>query len=156
MIEERLADLIRTALERAELVPDAAALEVELTKPRLKEHGDFATNVALGLSGRLGRPARDVAEAIRDHLPPSELVESCEVAGPGFLNLRVTNVWMLDALRSVAKLGAAYGSGEPIGRRVQVEFVSANPNGPLTIGHARNAAIGDAVARLLAFTGSSV
>jgi arginyl-tRNA synthetase len=156
MIEERLTDLIRSAFETAGLVPEGAPVEVELTKPRVKEHGDLSTNVALALSGRLGRPARDIAEAIREHLPPSDLIELCEVAGPGFLNFRLAKGWLHDALRSVAELAEAYGRGESIDRRVQVEFVSANPNGPLTIGHARNAAIGDAIARLLAFTGWSV
>jgi arginyl-tRNA synthetase len=156
MIEERLTELIRSAVEKAGLLPDAASVEIEITRPRQKEHGDFSTNVALALSRGVGRPAREVAEAIRDHLPSTGLVESCEVAGPGFLNFRVTNAWLLEALRSVAELGEGYGRAEPTGRRAQVEFVSANPNGPLTIGHARNAAIGDAIARLLAFTGWSV
>jgi arginyl-tRNA synthetase len=156
MIEERLTDLLRAALEGAGLVPDGAPVDIELTKPRQKEHGDFATNLALTLAKRVGRPALDVAETIRRHLPSSELVRSCEVAPPGFLNFRLTTAWLHDALRSVAENGEGYGRSEPNGRRVQVEFVSANPTGPLTLGHARNAAIGDALARLLAFTGWSV
>ncbi len=156
MIEERLTELLRRALEASGLVPDAASVEIVLSKPRLREHGDFSTNVALTLSKRLGHPPRELADLIVAHLPASGLVESAEVAGPGFVNLRVSDVWLHDALRSAAELAEGYGRSAPTGRRVQVEFVSANPTGPLTLGHARNAAIGDALARLLAFGGWDV
>jgi arginyl-tRNA synthetase len=156
MIEERLTDLLRAALETAGLAPGGAPVEIEITRPRIKEHGDFATNLALALATRIGRPPREVADAVVAALPPSDVVESAEIAGPGFINFRVTGEWLRDALREAIERGEAYGRGEPTGRRVQVEFVSANPNGPLTIGHARNAAIGDAIARLLEFAGWSV
>jgi arginyl-tRNA synthetase len=128
----------------------------ELTPVRQKEYGDFASNVALALAKRAGRPPRDVAQAIADALPPAPFIEKVEVAGPGFLNVFTTDEWLHDALRRIAAEGDAYGRAAASGRRVQVEFVSSNPTGPLTIGHARNAAIGDALARLLEHAGSDV
>ncbi|HSJ50115.1 MAG TPA: arginine--tRNA ligase [Actinomycetota bacterium] len=156
MIEERLEELLRLALEASGILVDGPLPEIEVEKPRVKEHGDFSTNLALALAARVGIPPREVAEALRDAMPPSDLIREAEVAGPGFLNLRLTSSWLHDALREAAEEGDRYGGREPTGRRVQVEFVSANPNGPLTIGHARNAAIGDAIARLLTFTGWEV
>ena len=158
MITERLAALVREAVTRADLGLDAAAMpEPEILSPKQREHGDFATNVALTLAKQVGRPPREVAQAVLELLPVGgDLIERAEVAGPGFLNLFVRDDWLHDALREVADLGADYGRAPSSGRRVQVEFVSANPTGPLTLGHARNAAIGDALARLLAFTGDEV
>jgi arginyl-tRNA synthetase len=156
MIQGALADLLRSALESAGLRPEGALPEIVVEKPRQKEHGDFATNLPLVLTKRLGRPPMDLAHAIREALPPSDLIESVEVAPPGFINFRLTSGWLHAALRDVAERGEAFGRAEPNSRRVQVEFVSANPTGPLTLGHARNAAIGDALARLLEFTGWAV
>ncbi|MEX2406711.1 MAG: arginine--tRNA ligase, partial [Actinomycetota bacterium] len=156
MIEERLAELLRSAVVAAGLLPDGSPLEIKLEKPRQKEHGDFATSLPLSLAKLVGMPPREVAELIVRTLPPSDLVESAEVAGPGFINFRVTDAWLHSALRETVERGAAYGRTEPSGRRAQVEFVSANPTGPLHIGHARNAALGDALARLLEFAGWDV
>ena len=156
MIEERLAELLRSAVVAAGLLPDGSPLEIKLEKPHQKEHGDFAASLALSLAKLVGMPPREVAELIVRHLPASDLVESSEVAGPGFINFRVTDTWLHSALRETVEKGAAYGRAEPSGRRAQVEFVSANPTGPLHIGHARNAALGDALARLLEFAGWDV
>ncbi|MGH2591032.1 MAG: arginine--tRNA ligase, partial [Actinomycetota bacterium] len=156
MIEDTLADLLRSALVAAGLEPEGPPPQIEITKPRQKEHGDFATNLALSLAKRAGKSPREVADLIVEHLPPSEVVESAEPAGPGFINFRVRDDWLHAVLREIVTAGPAYGRSEPDGRRVQVEFVSANPTGPLTLGHARNAAIGDALARLFDFTGWNV
>ena len=158
MIEERLIALLREALVVLddELGLGGALPEIELTKPKQKEHGDFATNAALALAGRAGRPPRQVAELIAENLPADDAIERIEVAGPGFINLFVTDDWLYAALRDVIELGEAFGRAEPSGRRAQVEFVSANPTGPLTLGHARNAVIGDALARVLEATGWAV
>jgi arginyl-tRNA synthetase len=156
MIEERLTELLRSAVVGAGLLPDGSPLEIKLEKPRQKEHGDFATSLALSLAKLVGMPPREVAELIVRNLPPSDLVESAEVAGPGFINFRVTDAWLHSALRETVEKGAAYGRAERSGRRAQVEFVSANPTGPLHIGHARNAALGDALARLLESAGWDV
>jgi arginyl-tRNA synthetase len=158
VIEERLLELIRAALETAasELGIEGERPEPELLPTKQKEHGDFASNVALVLASRAGRNPREVADAIRVAFPEAPFVERVEVAGPGFLNIFVTDGWLHDALRDVVASGASYGACEPDGRRVQVEFVSSNPTGPLHLGHARNAAIGDALARLLEYVGWAV
>ena len=158
MIEDRLRELIRAALRAAaaELGIDGDLPEPELLPTKQKEHGDFATNVALALASRAGRSPRAVADVIHAAFPEAPFVQRVEVAGPGFLNIFVTNDWLYDALRDVVARGSAYGRAEPNGKRVQVEFVSSNPTGPLTIGHARNAAVGDALARLMEHAGWSV
>jgi arginyl-tRNA synthetase len=153
MIEPHLTELLRTALRDAGLDADGDQPEIVFERPRQKEHGDLATNVALVLAKRVGRSPREVADAIVAALPASPHLRRAEVAGPGFINLWLASDWLLDALREIVARGEDYGRAERSGRRVQVEFVSANPTGPLTLGHARNAAIGDALARLLAFAG---
>jgi arginyl-tRNA synthetase len=158
VIEQRLGTIV------AEAVAEAAAglgLRPPHPKPRFeppkqKAHGDFATNVALQLAARSGVNPREVAEAILAALPPADFVEKAEVAGPGFLNFWVTDDWLHDVVREIAVQGSAYGRSEPNGKRIQVEFVSANPTGPLHIGHARNATLGDAIARLLGAAGWEV
>ncbi len=158
VIEDRLVAWLREGLAAAApgLGLDGELPAPSCRAPRQKEHGDFATNVALGLAKAAGRPPRDVAQALVDALPAVPFVERVEIAGPGFVNVFLTDEWLHDVLRRIAEEGASYGGRPPTGERIQVEFVSANPTGPLTIGHARNAAIGDAVARLLAFTGDEV
>jgi len=149
---------VRAAVEDAApgLGVDGELPEPELLVPKQKEHGDFSTNIALALASRVGASARDVAEAIRASFPEDPSLERVEVAGPGFLNLFVTDDWLHEVLRDIAARGDAYGRQASSGRRVQVEFVSANPTGPLHVGQARNAALGDALARVLAFAGWTV
>ena len=158
MIEQRLATLLRAAVAGAGLDLDPATIpEPEVLSPRQKEHGDFATNIALVLAARAGRPPREVAAAILGSLPVGgDVIERAEIAGPGFLNLFVRGDWLHDALREAVSRGSDYGRPAANGSRVQVEFVSANPTGPLTLGHARNAVIGDALARLFSFAGWTV
>ena len=158
MIQDRLSELVHAALVAAgdDLGLAGEPPGIELTKPRQREHGDFATNVALVLAKRVGRPPREVAEVLVRHLPEAPFVAAAEVAGPGFVNFRLTSAWLEDALREVVEAGEGYGRAAPHGRRAQVEFVSANPTGPLHIGHARNAALGDALARLFEAAGWSV
>jgi arginyl-tRNA synthetase len=158
-IEEQLAGWLREGLSTAapRLDIDPASLpEPEILAPKQKAHGDFATNVALALAKPAGRPPRDVAEIVVESLAPAPFVERVEIAGPGFLNVFTTDAWLHDALREIAVHGHAYGRATPEGRRIQVEFVSANPTGPLHVGHARNAALGDALARLLEAAGWQV
>jgi arginyl-tRNA synthetase len=157
-IEGRLADLIGKAVEAVapSLGIDGDIPSPEVMTPRQREHGDFATNVALALAARAGRPPREVAQAIADALPVATFLVKIEVAGPGFLNFFTTDEWLHDALKEVVTLGPAYGRVAPNGLRAQVEFVSANPTGPLHVGHARNAVLGDAIARLFEWTGWSV
>jgi arginyl-tRNA synthetase len=158
MIEERLTALIAEAVAAAApgLGAEPPLPEPELQRPRQKGFGDFSTNVAMVLASQAGANPRDTAAAIVDALPPAPFLAKAEVAGPGFINLWTTDDWLHDVVRQIVREGERYGAGAPTGQRVQVEFVSANPTGPLTIGHARNAAIGDALARLLTFAGHAV
>ena len=158
MIEEDLSALLREALAASagELNLEGEPPQIELSTPKLKEHGDFATNVALAVAGRAGRSPREVAQILVAHLPPAPFVERAEIAGPGFINLFVTDAWLHDALRDAVRLGPAYGRTDRLDRSVQVEFVSANPTGPLHIGHARNAVIGDGIAAVMEAAGWTV
>jgi arginyl-tRNA synthetase len=156
MIEERLAELVRRAAVAA--APDLAAdpPNVELSRPPQKQFGDFSTNVAFQLASRLKRSPRDVATLLQEHLPQADFVAKAEVAGAGFLNFFLTHAWLHEVLRLAAAEGASYGRSESRGERVQVEFVSANPTGPLHVGTARNAALGDSIANLLEAAGAGV
>jgi arginyl-tRNA synthetase len=158
VIEERLKELLNEAIAAAapSLGLQPPFPEPELQRPRQKEFGDFTTNVAMVAASEAGADPRRTAIAIVEALPPAPFLAKAEVAGPGFINLWATDDWLHDVLRRIVRESDRYGGGEPTGRRIQVEFVSANPTGPLTIGHARNAAIGDALARLLAFVGHDV
>jgi arginyl-tRNA synthetase len=130
-----------------------------LERPPRPDFGDYSTNAALLLAPRLGAPPREVAERLGAELRAAlgERLERFEVAGPGFLNLFVGDAWLQEALAGVIAAGDSYGAGAPAaGERVLVEFVSANPTGPLHVGHARNAAYGDALARMLEFSGERV
>jgi arginyl-tRNA synthetase len=131
-----------------------AGAPVELERPAKSEHGDYATNVAMRLGPQQGRAPRELAEELAGQATELPAVERAEVAGPGFLNLWLADEWFAGAL---AEVGPDYGGGsaEQL-ERVQVEMVSANPTGPITVASARNGAYGDAVARLLEFAGHSV
>jgi arginyl-tRNA synthetase len=144
-IEDRLAALVRDALAAL----GGEGVEVVLDAPRVRAHGDFSTNAAMRLAATTGRVPRDVAAELVAALPASPYVERAEVAGPGFVNFFLTPAWLHEAVRAALAEGADYGRAPRNGRSVQVEFVSANPTGPLHLGHARNAAIGDGLASLL-------
>jgi len=132
-------------------------VDVRLERPRNPEHGDFASNLAMALAGRLSSPPRTVAERIREKLDLAGAgIASVEIAGPGFLNFRLSADALEDRLARVLREGERYGRLEGTGRRVMVEFVSANPTGPLHVAHARGAALGDAIASLLEATGDTV
>lgn len=150
MIELELARLVRAAVEGLREDLEVEVPEVEITRPRQKEHGDYATNVALAIGAAAGRNPREVAEALLRNLPPSDLVVGAEVAGPGFINFTVAHAWLYRVLGEIEGLGDAYGrSAEEPAERVLLEFVSANPTGPLHVGSGRNAAVGDSLVRIL-------
>ena len=153
-ITDRLTEGVRTALAKAGLPePPACLWEV----PHLAEHGDYATNVAMTLARAARRAPRQIAELIVKHFPSLAEVERLEVAGPGFLNVFLSPVWCAGALGEILAAGDAYGRGESArGRRIRLEFVSANPTGPLVIVNGRAAAVGDALARLLRAQGALV
>ncbi|MCP4039489.1 MAG: arginine--tRNA ligase [bacterium] len=159
-MRERLLETLTTAL--SELLKEAGDTgEVPppvLEIPRQPEHGDFATNVAMTLAKRLRKKPREIAEALVDRLGDAGgLLKSSEIAGPGFINFRLAeNCWQ-NLLCEIAEAGDRYGSADfGVGQKVQVEFVSANPTGPLSTGHGRQAVLGDAICRLLEATGHDV
>ncbi len=136
----------------------AGPATVVLERPRNPEHGDFATNLALTLAKSLGQSPRDVARSILAQLDLAAAgIESAEIAGPGFINFRLARAHLRTLLTAMLDEDDRYGRSETgNGRRVQVEFVSANPTGPLHIAHGRGAALGDAIASLLTWTGHQV
>ncbi|HEV8308773.1 MAG TPA: arginine--tRNA ligase [Methylomirabilota bacterium] len=143
-----LSDAVREALARAGL-PPVPRDDIVWDVPREAAHGDYATNVAMVLGKAQRRPPRPLAETIRDHLPPIPAVERAEVAGPGFLNVFLSPAFCQRGLARILAVGSRFGEGtEGRGLKAQVEFVSANPTGPLTLGHGRQAILGDCVARL--------
>jgi arginyl-tRNA synthetase len=130
----------------------------EVEAPKQAEHGDFATNAALVLASQAKRSPHQIAEIIKkDISAPEGVLNKVEIAGPGFINFFLKDAYWRRVLPEILRLGAAYGDCDlGAGRRVQVEFVSANPTGPLHIGHGRGAAMGDALARLLTAAGYQV
>jgi arginyl-tRNA synthetase len=125
--------------------------------PRDPSHGDVATNAALVLSKPAGLKPRDLADALSERLKAWEIVEEASVAGPGFINLRLAPAFWHQRLRDILEADETYGeSGLGQGRKVNVEYVSANPTGPLTVGHARGAVVGDALASVLQKAGFEV
>jgi len=132
--------------------------EFALEVPKNPDHGDFACNAAMMLAKRLRQPPRNIAQQLVEALEAeAEIVASAEVAGPGFVNVRLRGARWHDRLREVLAAGDRFGHSEELaGLRFQVEFVSANPTGPLTLGHGRQAVLGDAIARLLSACGAEV
>jgi len=154
-LKSRLGGLIRHAA--LAVAPDAADVAITLERPKQAVHGDFASNVAMQLARRLGRKPRDLAEAIVAALPASELIEKVEIAGAGFINVHLRPAARLSAIGNALESGASYGRiGLGAGRKVQVEFVSANPTGPLHVGHGRGAAYGASIASVLDAAGYQV
>jgi arginyl-tRNA synthetase len=134
-------------------VPD----EVRVERPRSRDHGDWATNVALQLAKKAGLPPRQLAEQLAARLGEVPGVKSVDVAGPGFLNVVLDAAAAGELARTVVEAGEAYGRNEALaGHVINLEFVSANPTGPLHIGHTRWAALGDSMARLLRASGADV
>jgi arginyl-tRNA synthetase len=141
-------------------LPDAvtaAAGAVTVEPPKRAEHGDYATNAALQLAKPAGQPPRQIAELLATRLRALPAIASVDIAGPGFLNVTLASGAMGELARTIAREGTGYGHGTTgAGQKVNLEFVSANPTGPVHIGGARWAAVGDARARLLAATGAEV
>ena len=160
-MKQRIESFVLTALESLATLGKlpqisnadlAAASRVERTRD--PAHGDFASNVALVLSKRVGMKPRELASMVSEHLGGSEGIEDISVAGPGFINIRLARSAWLALIDQIREQGKAYGQSNVGGdKRVMVEFVSANPTGPLHVGHGRGAAYGDAVARVLRAAG---
>ena len=159
-MKSELAALITTALEK--LVVDGALNETpdsapQVDRPRDPSHGDLSCNIALVLAKRAGMAPRELATQLIAALPDNNIVERCDIAGPGFINFFVNQSRQTGIVRTIIEAGDRYGRSETgAGQKVQVEFVSANPTGPLHVGHGRGAAIGDSLGRLLEATGWTV
>ena len=151
-----LGAAVRAAVVAAELaVPVPDQVIVERTKNRT--HGDYATTIALQLAKPAGLPSREVAERIAVRLRATDGVSSVDVAGPGFLNVRLAEATLAQVARTAVEAGPAYGRNDVLGgQSINVEFVSANPTGPVHIGSVRWSAVGDALARLLEASGAKV
>ncbi|EHR62817.1 arginine--tRNA ligase [Saccharomonospora cyanea] len=161
MTPAALADLVRTSAARIfsdrgldhGILPERVTVE----RPRNPEHGDYATNLALQVAKKAGLKPREFAQELADVISASPGIDSAEVAGPGFLNLRLAADAQGQIVWQVLREGTAYGRGTTYeGRRINLEFVSANPTGPIHLGGTRWAAVGDALGRLLAAQGAEV
>jgi arginyl-tRNA synthetase len=160
-MKKKIKDLIKKAAQVAHEkgdLPSAEMPEVEVNEPKVGEHGDFSTNIAMVMASAQKIAPRKIAEAIVGHFQdPQELIEKTEIAGPGFINFFVRPSAWHTVLREIHEADTAYGATDiGKGRKFQVEYVSSNPTGPLHIGHGRGAAVGDAVANILSFCGYDV
>ena len=161
---QTVRDQIRSALAAAlAAAQDAGALpripttEMSVERPSRPEHGDYASSVALRMAGIVGRKPLDVAEAIASRIECGAMIETVDVAAPGFINLRLTTAWKAAQVDAVLAAGDRWGTlDRGAGKRLQVEFVSANPTGPLQVGNGRGAVLGDTLAAVLAAAGYDV
>ncbi len=157
LVKQELLAALASTLES--FSPGAGARAV-FESPKVAAHGDFATTAAMQLAKPLGRKPRELAEEISAALRATPVfdrwVEAVDIAGPGFLNIRLKTAAKQEVVREVLAAGADFGRRPPTGERVLVEFVSANPTGPLHVGHGRQAALGDAICNLMATQGADV
>ena len=152
-----VADELASAVADGTVTIEGELPVVKVERPRSREHGDWATNVAMQLAKRAGRNPRELGELLAARIAGHDGVEEAEVAGPGFVNIRLSAASVGELARAVVKAGGSYGRTEgAAGKTVNLEYVSANPTGPLHIGGARWAAVGDSLARILEFSGAKV
>ena len=162
MTPEEFAAAIRTILEEASAegvlaLPAAEIPDPRVERPRNRDHGDWSTNVAMQLAKKAGTKPRDLAELLVPRLEALDGVASVEVAGPGFLNIRLDAASAGELARSIVEAGEAYGRNDSLnGQHINLEYVSANPTGPVHLGGARWAAVGDSLARILSACGAEV
>jgi arginyl-tRNA synthetase len=160
-MKNKLKKIIKSGLERAIEnggLNNAAVPDIEVEVPKVEAHGDFSTNIAMVMASIQKMPPRKIAEAIIAHLDDAQqVIDKTEIAGPGFINFFIkTSAWV-PLLREVHEKEAQYGATDiGKGHKIQVEFVSSNPTGPLHVGHGRGAAVGDSVGNILAFCGYAV
>lgn len=157
---ESIAQLVREALESAQSsggLPAAGDISIVIEKPKQAEHGDFSSSVALSLTKAMRMAPLEIAEQIATHMPSSPLVSAVTAAPPGFVNLTISNNWLLEQIDEILEAGQRYGNtADGAGQKVQVEFVSVNPTGPLHVGHARGAVLGSGIASVLEAAGYEV
>ncbi|MDO4887495.1 MAG: arginine--tRNA ligase [Actinomycetaceae bacterium] len=161
MTPEELSQLIASelaaAISEGSLTIEGDLPDIRVERPRSRDHGDWSTNIAMQLAKRAGMKPRDLAVVLSSRLARHEDIESADVAGPGFVNIRLSAASTGELARAILSAGADYGRTDvAAGHTVNLEYVSANPTGPLHIGHTRWAVVGDALARVLAFSGAEV
>ncbi|WP_123713927.1 arginine--tRNA ligase [Sinobacterium caligoides] len=156
-MKDVIAELLSQTIEQlksAAIIPAELSPRINVDRTRDKSHGDLATNLAMMLAKPVGKPPREVAQLIIDHMPTSASVAKIEIAGPGFINFYLNEGAASAIVETVLTQGDKFGCSDiGKGRKVQVEFVSANPTGPLHVGHGRGAAVGDTLCRLMTATG---
>jgi len=153
-LKDQIAALLAQAV--SVIAPDAT-LSFELERPKNTTHGDLSSNAAMQLAKPLRRNPRELAQAILDALPASDLIQKAEIAGAGFINFYLQPAAWTGIVAQIREAGAAFGCNTTgTGNKVLVEFVSANPTGPLHVGHGRQAALGDAICNLYATQGWTV
>jgi arginyl-tRNA synthetase len=153
-----IVDVLTTLSDEGALtLPDGVPTTVTVERPRQKGHGDYATNVALQLAKKAGTNPRALAELVAGRLKAASGVDDVEIAGPGFLNITVSAGAQGEVAATIAAAGTSYGTGDVLaGQRINIEFISANPTGPLHLGHTRWAVLGDAIGRVLSAAGAEV
>ncbi|MEZ4712382.1 MAG: arginine--tRNA ligase [Caldilineaceae bacterium] len=171
MLQDEIQQVIADAITAAQADESLAAFEIpaiEIMRPKQADHGDYSTNIALVTASEIKKQTgaksnpRQIAQAIVDHMQVSPngdggLIESVDLAGPGFINLRLSHAYLTAQVRLINSLGDDYGrSNVGGGQKAMVEYISANPTGPLTVGHGRNAVLGDTFATLLDWIGYDV
>ena len=158
-------DLVRDAVAAGVLAASdalgwgdpARAAAVEIERPAEKAHGDYAANIAMRLARPLRRPPLEIATAIAERIPTGDGIAAVEVAAPGFINVRLDPAWLARQVDAIAAAGDRFGRSDRLtGQKIQVEFISANPTGPMHVGNARGGPIGDVLANVLAFHGATV
>lgn len=156
-MKEYLRKIIRESLQQFD-INEGDIPEIQIEKPNQPEHGDAASNIAMNLASVLKMNPRKIAEQVVEGLEyePSK-IDAVEIAGPGFINFRYAENYLFDELHQILDQGERFGKSNSLeGQKILVEFVSANPTGPLTVGHGRNAVLGDTIANLLEWTGGEV
>jgi arginyl-tRNA synthetase len=154
-LKDIISDLLLQAAKT--LVADTASINIILERPKSADHGDFSCNLAMVLAKPLRQNPRAIAEQLIQALPDNTQIEKVEIAGAGFINFYLTTNTKHNIVKDILQAGAQYGHNQTgKGEKVQVEFVSANPTGPLHVGHGRGAAVGDCLSRLLAANGWDV
>lgn len=158
-LKAHISHLLSAALQALSqhLNTDLAGLQIQLERPKNKAHGDFSSNLAMLLSKQLKQNPRAIAQQLIDHLPSSQQIAKTEIAGAGFINFFLADAAKQYVVQHILQYGAQYGQHQHgQGQQVQIEFVSANPTGPLHVGHGRGAAVGDCIARILQANGWQV
>jgi len=155
-LEAAILAAIGRAFERGDLL-GTIPVAISLERPKNRDHGDYATSIALQLAKAAGKSPREVAELLRSDIAELPEVSAVDIAGPGFINITLNRSSQAELVRTILSAPTTYGTGDALaGISINLEFISANPTGPLHLGHTRWAAVGDALGRVLSAAGAKV